>query len=236
MMPIARISGPRPRVDRAGGGMERPVAHTMKQLSFAMPTRVVAATLSVLLAALTACSKPKIDALADIGGLMPPLEFTLTSDAGTETTARDFRGKVILLYFGYTHCPDVCPTTLARLARAIHSLGADAAKVRVLFVSVDPARDTVAVLKRYVSAFGPEFVGLRGSDEALERLSKRYRVAYSREKPGPDGDYAVTHSSAVFIFDGNGEVRLLATSSDSAAEITKGLRQLLSSSALAAAR
>jgi protein SCO1 len=203
-----------------------PIARTSKR------TRaLVATTLFVLLTALTACSKPKTGALADIDGLMPQLEFTLTSDAGTDTTAADFRGKVVLLYFGYTHCPDVCPTTLARLAQAIRNLGTDAAKVRVLFVSVDPARDTVAVLKRYVSSFGPEFVGLRGSDEALERLSKRYRVAYSREKPGPDGDYAVTHSSAVFIFDGNGEARLLTTSSDPATKITKGLRQLLSSSA-----
>jgi protein SCO1/2 len=197
---------------------------------------VIAVTLFVLLTTLAACSKPKTSALSDIGGLVPPLEFTLTSDTGMETTARDFRGKVVLLYFGYTHCADVCPTTLARLARAIRSLGTDAAKVRVLFVSVDPARDTVAVLKRYVSAFGPEFVGLRGSDKALERLTKRYPVTYSREKPGPDGDYAVTHSSDVFIFDGNGDARLFATSSDPATEITKGLRQLLSSSVLAATR
>jgi protein SCO1/2 len=227
MMPIARTSRARSQVDRVANGFQRPTAHTVTHLLFAAPVRAVVTALFVLVMTLTACSKPKANALADIGGLMPQLEFTLTSDAGTQSTAKDFRGKVVLLYFGYTHCPDVCPTTLARLARAIHSLGTDATKVRVLFVSVDPARDTVAVLKRYVSAFGPEFVGLRGSDAALERLSKRYRVAYSREKPDANGDYEVTHSSAVFIFDGDGEARLLATSSDPATEITKGLRELL---------
>jgi protein SCO1/2 len=132
----------------------------------------------------------------------------------------------VLLYFGYTQCPDVCPTTLATLARALHELGPAASQVRVLFVSVDPARDTASVLKRYVANFGPQFVGLRGSDAALTALAKRYRVAYSRGTPDANGFYPVSHSSAVFVFQKGGAVRLLAREDDKATTIAADLRQL----------
>jgi protein SCO1 len=177
---------------------------------------------------LAACSQPKHWALQDISGLMPPLKFDLTDDAGRAVNASDYRGKIVLLYFGYTHCPDVCPTTLGTLSLTLHQLGADADKVRVLFVSVDPKRDTTAVLKQYVDAFGPQFVGLRGSDDQLESLTKRYRVAYSREKPDTQGNYTVSHSSAVFIFDGEGKSRLLSLSSSKASEISQDLKRLIS--------
>ena len=181
----------------------------------------------VLLLSLSACSQPKPWALDNLSGLMPRLKFNLTNDAGQDVNAAAYRGKVVLLYFGYTHCPDVCPTALAKLGEAIHGLGADASKTRILFVTVDPERDSVAVLHKYVQAFGPEFVGLRGSDDSTEALAKRYRVAFTRQKPNRRGDYDVTHSSAVFIFDGKGKVRLLATDSDSAASISHDLRLLL---------
>jgi protein SCO1/2 len=180
-----------------------------------------------LLASLAACSRQEPWTLDNITGLMPSLKFSLMNDAGQPVNAFDYRGKLVLLYFGYTHCPDVCPTTLATLARAIRDLGPDAARIRVLFVTVDPARDTAQVLKRYVAAFGPQFIGLRGDDDALESAAKRYRVAYSRERPDAQGDYTVAHSSAVFIFDGNGKPRLLATGSETSAAITQDLRRLL---------
>jgi protein SCO1/2 len=180
-----------------------------------------------LLASLAACSRRESWTLDDITGLMPSLEFSLMNNTGQLVNASDYRGKLVLLYFGYTHCPDVCPTTLATLARAIRDLGPDAAKIRVLFVTVDPTRDTTQVLKRYIAAFGPQFVGLRGNDDALESLAKRYRVAYSRERPDAQDNYAVAHSSAVFIFDGNGKARLLATGSETAGAITQDLRRLL---------
>ena len=181
----------------------------------------------VLLVFVGACSKPKRWALDDISGLGPALKFNLTNDSGQAVDASAYRGKVVLLYFGYTHCPDVCPATLAKLGEAIHDLGADAAEVRVLFVTVDPARDTTAVLHRYVHAFGPEFVGLRGSDDALEKLAKRYRVVYTHGKPNVRGNYEVSHSSAVFIFDRHGRARLIATNSDSVGAIGHDLRLLL---------
>lgn len=161
----------------------------------------------------------------DIAGLMPPLRFTLTQDSGTEVQATDFRGYITLLYFGYTHCPDVCPTTLAKLNAAIARL-APARDVRVLFVSVDPKRDGLDRLRTYTAAFGPQFVGLRGNDEALSELTKRYRITYGYGKPDDDGDYEVSHSSAVFVFDRAGEARLMVRSSDGVDAIAADLKRL----------
>ncbi len=166
--------------------------------------------------------------LRDISGLMPPLDFTLTAASdGATVHGKNFRGKVVLLYFGYTHCPDVCPTTLSLLSRAVAALGTSAEQVRILFVSVDPARDTLARLKTYAAAFGPEVVGLRGSEAELKSLTKRYRVSYGYGKPDSSGAYEVSHSSAVYVFDRKGEIRLLAGSTDSAPVITGDLRRLL---------
>ena len=165
--------------------------------------------------------------LRDISGLMPTLDFSLTESSGAMVHGKDFRGHVVLLYFGYTHCPDVCPTTLSRLSRAVAALGPRADEVRILFVSVDPARDTPAQLQAYATAFGPEVVGLSGSQSELQGLTKRYRVSYGYGKPDSHGDYEVSHSSAVYVFDRQGEVRLLAESSAEASVITDDLQRLL---------
>jgi len=181
-----------------------------------------------LLTGLTACQQQKPWALRDISGIVAPLEFHLTNQDGQKVDASSYRGKTVLLYFGYTHCPDVCPTTLGTLALALNRLGPDADKVRVLFVTVDPARDTVAVLKQYVNAFGPQFVGLRGSNDQTEELSRRYRIAYSRENPDRQGNYTVAHSNAVFVFDAKGNARLLGGSDDKADAIAQDLKRLIS--------
>ncbi|MGD8574509.1 MAG: SCO family protein, partial [Gammaproteobacteria bacterium] len=120
--------------------------------------------------ALVACGNGRQWRTHDITGFMPPLAFHLTGENGQPTTARDFRGHTVLLYFGYTHCPDVCPLTLAALARALHDIGPSADQVRVLFVSVDPERDTPPLLARYTEAFGPRFVGLTGTRQQLDAL------------------------------------------------------------------
>jgi protein SCO1 len=168
--------------------------------------------------------------LKSIRGLVSPLEFQMTDQDGQPVTAADYRKDLVVLYFGYTACPDECPTTLTMLANALHTLGPQASQVRVLFVTVDPSRDTSGVLKRYVNNFGPEFVGLRPDQDELSALSKRYRIAYHYEKPDKDGNYEVDHSSAVFIFDRGGRARLLALSDNTSQQVASDLHRLLASS------
>ena len=182
-----------------------------------------------LLALLAACSHaPSPWQLTDVRGHLPDLRFHLTDDRGRPVTGTSFRGKTVLLYFGYTHCPDVCPTTLAHLTVALQNLGPLAREVRVLFLSVDPGRDTPAVLHAYVRAFGPYIVGLTGTPAEIARVAKRYRVAYSYGKPNAEGNYEVSHSAAIFIFDARGRARLLADQQSTVAQLTHDLHLLVS--------
>jgi protein SCO1/2 len=167
--------------------------------------------------------------LTDVSGHLPDLAFNLTEDNGQTVNATAFRGRTTLVYFGYTHCPDVCPETMARLMQVLEKLPpADAKQVRILFISVDPARDTPQALHAYVTAFDAEHIrGLTGTDAQVESLAKRYRIAYQMEKRDPKGNYEVTHSSAVYIFDRDGRARLLATSGDSPDAIAHDLRRVI---------
>ncbi|MDE2150404.1 MAG: SCO family protein [Gammaproteobacteria bacterium] len=183
---------------------------------------------AVLLAACHGSPKWHLDNVAHI---VAPLKFSLQSSAGGTVTAANFRGKVTLLYFGYTHCPDVCPTTLAKLAGVLRQLGPAADGVRVLFVTVDPVRDTLPMLRTYVDAFDARhFVGLRGDAHATAGIARRYRIGYTLGKPDAAGNYAVSHSSAVFIFDRNGDARLLGTETTPSADFVDDLRRLLRTS------
>ena len=182
---------------------------------------------------LGACSHPAQPwQLTDVSGHLPDLTFSLTADSGKPMTGADLHGKTALVYFGYTHCPDVCPETMARLMQVIANLGPDAQHVRILFISVDPARDTPQALHAYVSAFDPQHaLGLTGTNAQIESLAKRYRVAYQMEQRDPDGSYEVTHSSAVYVFDAQGRARLLATDKDSPDAIAHDVRRVIDSSA-----
>ncbi|HEU0195774.1 MAG TPA: SCO family protein, partial [Nevskiaceae bacterium] len=134
-------------------------------------------------------------------------------------------------YFGYTHCPDVCPTTLAKMAGVIRKLGPEAKNVRLLFVTVDPKRDTLPVMKTYLAAFDKtHFIGVRGTPAQIRDLAKRYRVAYNDMPPDKNGNYIVNHSSAIFIFGPHGNARLLGTSINTAPEYEADLKTLLSES------
>jgi protein SCO1/2 len=146
----------------------------------------------------------------DISGALPALDFTMTrASDGKIVTAADFKGKIVLLYFGYTFCPDVCPTTLLNLTMMLKSLGKDADAVRVLFVTVDPGRDSLSVLNDYTKAFAPQVVGLRGTPDQLATLAKRYRVSYSVSPAANGQPYEVTHGAAVYVFDRVGNIKLL---------------------------
>ncbi|HDR9257938.1 MULTISPECIES: SCO family protein [Burkholderia] len=188
----------------------------------------MAAAMAVAVA-LAACTRDEPGwHLTNVTGHLPDLSFTLTGGDGRPVDASAFRGRVALVYFGYTHCPDVCPETMARLMEVLAKLGPRANDVRILFVSVDPARDTPQALQSYVAAFDAAHArGLTGSDGQIESLAKRYRVAYQMEQRDPSGGYEVTHSSAVYIFDAQGRARLLATDGDSPDAIAADVRRII---------
>jgi protein SCO1/2 len=219
----ARQPSARPRVPAPAASPVR-VARRLGRYA----KRTIAAASCAALAAGCAPSGPPWQ-LTNVTGHLPDLQFSLTSDDGKPVDDTAFKGDTTLVYFGYTHCPDVCPETMARLMQVIARLGTDDAKrVRILFISVDPARDTPQAMHDYVTAFDPQHArGLTGTDRQIEALARRYRVAYQMEKRDPNGNYEVTHSSAVYIFDAAGRARLLATSADSPDAIAQDLRRLI---------
>ncbi|MFA9462523.1 SCO family protein [Thiohalorhabdus sp. Cl-TMA] len=204
-----------------------------------LPAWLLASLLGLLLA-LTGCngdSAPEY-ALSEIDGKMPDLQFRLPDARGETRTAQDFQGKTVLMFFGYTHCPDVCPMTLSRIRRAVGNLDAEnAQRVRVLFVSVDPRRDTPEAIRSYVDGFDmPQLVGLRGKGSGFEALKERYHLYVNRHREGPeDQEYEVDHSGQVYIFGPQGEARLMARLSgkqpDSVDTLTTDLRKLLNHTA-----
>jgi protein SCO1 len=151
----------------------------------------------------------------DVGGAFPPLQFTMRrASDGAVVRASAYRGKVVMLYFGYTDCPDICPMTLGNLARVLGRLGLAAERVRVLFVTVDPNRDSLATLKAYTAQFAPQIVGLRGTPNELAALARTYRIAYTVNPGDVRHPYEVTHSAAIYVFDPTGAARLLVPSMD----------------------
>ncbi len=136
---------------------------------------------------------------AAIGG-----PFKLTDQNGQSITEADFKGKPFLVFFGYTHCPDVCPTTLFDVSEVLHALGPDADRAKALFITVDPDRDTPAVLKDYLSSFDPHLVGATGDQKALDAVEKEYRVYAKKVATGKNGDYSMDHSAIVYLMDKQG--------------------------------
>ncbi|QWT22078.1 SCO family protein [Bacillus sp. NP157] len=181
--------------------------------SFAVTRFVLLILLCASTCLVSACQKELAPQwkMADVSGHLPDLAFSLTDDNSKAVTAADYQGHITLLYFGYTHCPDVCPLTLTHLHVILDRMGAAADSIRILFVSVDPARDTPQVMHEYVHAFDKRAVGLSGPDSELEALVKRYRASYTRDPPKADGSYEVDHSPTVYVFDAKGRARLIAT-------------------------
>ncbi|HEY5048910.1 MAG TPA: SCO family protein [Rhizomicrobium sp.] len=158
---------------------------------------------------------------AGIGG-----PFVLTDQDGQRRSDRDFRGRFVLLYFGYTYCPDVCPTTLQSIADALAMLGPDAARVVPVFITVDPARDTPAALKKYLAAFGPRFVGLTGNEAAIARVAHAWRVYFARH-PAPGGGYSVDHSGTIYLLGPDGKLATIYDATEGAKALASDLRTRL---------
>jgi protein SCO1/2 len=175
---------------------------------------------------LTACAPEKFRA-TDITGAEFARSLELTGHDGKPRSLADFRGKVAVVFFGFTHCPDVCPTTLAKLSEVSKRLGGDADKMQVLFVTVDPERDTPEVLSRYVPAFGPHFVGLTGDPAAIARTAKEFKVVYQKQAGKTPDTYTVDHSSGTFVFDREGRVRLFVRHDQPVEDLVHDIRLLL---------
>ena len=173
---------------------------------------------------------PKFDAV-DITGVDWGRGFELTDHHGKRRTLADFRGKLVLLFFGFTSCADICPTTMAKLGEVMRLLGADADRVQGLFVTVDPKRDTPQVLAQYVPAFHPAFLGLYGTELQTASAAKEFKVYFQAQKPDSSGFYTVDHSGPVFALDRRGRLRLLIRPEINAESVARDLRILLKESA-----
>jgi len=186
--------------------------------------------LAVVLA-IAGCSPgaPTFNAI-DITGAEYAKGFTLTDHEGRIRSLADFRGKVVTMFFGFTHCPDVCPTTLARMAEVMNQLGPDAGKVQVLFVTVDPERDTQALLRQYVPAFHPTFIGLRTDLAGTVETAKHYKVFFQKVPGTTPETYSVDHTAFTYVYDPSGRLRLLVKHDVPPEKIAADIRTLLAGS------
>lgn len=197
--------------------------------AFALITAAAALAIGLLavLATLhTDYGRPRFAAV-DVTGVDWGRGFELLDQHGKRRTLDDFRGKVVLLFFGFTHCPDICPGTLALLGEAMRELGTDAAHVQGLFVTVDPKRDTPEVLAHYVPGFHPSFIGLRADEDVTARTAKEFKVYFQAQAPDEHGAYSVDHSGRVFVFDPSGRLRLLMRPDTELGSMVQDLRLLL---------
>jgi protein SCO1/2 len=176
---------------------------------------------------LAGCSEPPRFASTDISMVDWGKDFSLTDHHGQARRLVDFRGKAVVLFFGYTQCPDVCPTTLATMRDALKLLGEDAKRVQVLFVTVDPARDTPALLAQYVPAFDPGFLGLYADETGIAAMAKEFKVFYAKQPGSTPDTYSIDHSASSYVFDPQGKLRLLLRHDETPANIAADLKLLL---------
>ncbi|VVD92284.1 SCO family protein [Pandoraea fibrosis] len=184
--------------------------------------------LTVLLAA---CGKagPSFKSLDITGNKEFAQDFSLQDPQGKTRTLADYKGRAVVMFFGYTHCPDVCPTTMAELNQVMQKLGTDAQRVQVLFVTVDPQRDTAELMGQYVPAFNPAFVGLRPADEAaLKEVTKSFRVVVNKVEGSTPNNYTIDHTAGIYVFDPNGQLRLFMRPDEPVDAMAKDLQTLLS--------
>lgn len=160
-------------------------------------------------------------------GLLPDLEFDLVSETGERITEAELKGSTVVVFFGFTHCPDVCPTAMARLAAALdrvdQSIGEE---VNVLFVSVDPGRDSPEILGRYTDFFSEYIIGATATEPELREMTKRYRATFGFDAPDQFGNYNVSHPSAMYVFDGSSRARAIFRPADTISDMAEDLRRI----------
>ncbi len=186
--------------------------------------------LCLLALTLAGCDKPAPPPAfnsVDITGAPYARDFALTDHTGKPRTLADFKGKVVFLFFGFTQCPDVCPTTMVEMASVLKALGPQADKVQVLFVTVDPERDTQELLAQYVPAFHPSFIGLFGDAAATAKVAKEFKVFYAKSAGATPESYSIDHTAASYVFDQQGKIRLYVRHGGGAAPIAQDIKLLL---------
>lgn len=179
--------------------------------------------------ALVACGRQETPAFhaTDITGASFARDFRLVDHHGATRSLADFRGKAVVVFFGYTHCPDVCPSAMERFARVSRELGADASRLQVIFVSLDPERDTREVLARYVPFFHPDFLGMTGAPAELEALAREFRIVAQRRDAEGAGGYTLDHSAGAYAYDPAGRLRLYLGTELSHDALLADLRRLV---------
>lgn len=185
-------------------------------------------TLSASLVALSACERPSAATFngIDITGAGYGRKFSLPDANGVTRTLADFKGKIVMVFFGFTQCPDVCPTALGRAIEVRRLLGPDADKVQVILVTVDPDRDTPELLRNYLKAFDPSFIALRGEAQSLAETAKEFKVFYQKV-PTSKSSYTMDHTAATYVFDPKGRLRLTLRHDQSAQDVAADLKILL---------
>ncbi len=164
---------------------------------------------------------------SDIGGVGWGRDFALPDTRGQVRRLADFRGKAVVLFFGYTQCPDVCPTTLATMSQVAKLLGSDADRLQLVFVTLDPERDTPALIAEYLGQFRADFIGLRGDKATTDAAAKEFKVSYTRQPTGPAGAYTLDHTAGSYVFDPQGRLRLYVRHGAAASDIAADLKLLL---------
>jgi protein SCO1/2 len=192
--------------------------------------KLLALSLMAVTLLLAACGeKPSVPFQnTDLTGASFAKDFALTDHTGKPRTLADFKGKVVIIFFGYTQCPDVCPTTMAEMSAVMKELGPQAGQVQVLFVTVDPERDTQQLLAEYVPAFDQRFLGLRGTPEQTAAMGKEFKVLYNKVPGQEPGSYSMDHTAASYVFDKQGKIRLLIRPGQGPAPTVHDLKLLLS--------
>jgi protein SCO1/2 len=171
-------------------------------------------------------AKPSFDN-TDVTGLEYARGFSLTDQNGKPRTLADFKGKVVVVFFGYTQCPDVCPTTMAEMASVMKDLGPQADQVQVLFITLDPERDTPELLKAYVPQFDKRFLGLYGTPEQTAKTAKEFKVFYTKVPGSAPDQYSIDHTAGSYVFDRDGKIRLFVRHGQGPAPLVHDIRQLL---------
>jgi protein SCO1/2 len=192
---------------------------------FRSPVRLLAALVCLLA---VACKQaPQSFNSVDITGANYARDFALTDHTGKRRTLADYRGKVVLVFFGYTQCPDVCPTTMAEMAQVKAKLGAAGEKLQVLFITVDPERDSQQLLAQYVPSFDPSFVGLYGNADETAQTAKEFKVFFQKVPGKSAGSYSIDHTAGSYVFDQQGKVRLFVKHSQAADLTAADIKRLL---------